>query len=139
MRVAAGAFGHGKSPRDPWLSPDHAVYVEGALIPVKHLINGSSIAQVPRVSVTYYHVELERHDVVLAEGLAAECYLQGADPTIFANNAGAVALHPDLRSRKWEVEGCAPRVVTGDILEATKRLMQIPGRAAPARRRAKAA
>jgi hypothetical protein len=35
-----------------WLSPDHAVYVGEALIPVKHLVDGSAIAQVQPGRVT---------------------------------------------------------------------------------------
>jgi len=140
VRVSAGAFGHGKPSRDLWLSPDHAIYAQGALIPVKHLINGSSITQVPRDSVTYYHVKLAQHDVVLANGLEAESYLPGGtDSTIFANNDGPITLHPDLSSRVWEAEGCAPLVVTGPILEAARRQAQGPRRASAPRRRAKAA
>jgi hypothetical protein len=66
VRVRPGAFGPGRPARDLWLSPDHAVFFEGVLIPVKYLINGAAIAQVPVDRVTYYHVELPRHDVILA-------------------------------------------------------------------------
>jgi Hint domain len=139
VRIAAGAFGRGKPSRDLWLSPDHAVYVEDVLIPVKHLINGSSIAQVPRTSVTYYHIELRHHDVVLANGMTAETFLAGANDGVFADKGGPVALHPDMSSRLWEAEGCAPLVVTGPALEAARQHVKLPGRAAPSRRRAKAA
>jgi len=57
------------------LSPDHAVFTDGVLIPVRYLINGASIAQIPTERVGYWHVELERHDVLLAEGLPCESYL----------------------------------------------------------------
>ena len=70
--VAAGAFGSGMPQKDVLLSPDHAVYLQGSLIPVRHLINGTSIRQVPTEHVTYYHIELPRHDVLRAEGLQAE-------------------------------------------------------------------
>src|SRR5208282_3520989 len=65
VRVAAEAFGPGRPHADLFLSPDHAVYIGDVLIPVKHLINGSTIAQVPAERVTYYHLELPQHDVVL--------------------------------------------------------------------------
>ncbi len=45
------------------------------MIPVHCLINGTTIRQVAADAVTYYHVELPRHDVILAEGLPAESYL----------------------------------------------------------------
>src|SRR5665647_2305417 len=53
VRVLAGAFGPGLPHRDLLLSPDHAVYANEVLIPVKHLINGTTIVQVPMDSVTY--------------------------------------------------------------------------------------
>jgi hypothetical protein len=75
IHIAAGAFGHGLPRRDLLLSPDHAVYVDGALIPIRYLINGRSIVPTASRTVIYYHLELPRHDVLLAEGLPAESYL----------------------------------------------------------------
>jgi len=92
------------------------VFVSDVLIPIKHLINGTTIVQLPVDSVTYYHVELPRHDVLLAEALPVESFLPGADTSDFANAGGAVRLHPDLASLKWEADGCAPLVVAGDRL-----------------------
>ena len=65
------------------MSPDHAIYVDDVLIPAKHLVNGTTICQVQRQHVVYHHVELERHDVVLAEGLPAETYLDTGDRAKF--------------------------------------------------------
>lgn len=120
VRIAAHAFGRGLPARDVFLSPDHAVYVDGVLIPVKHLVNDSTVTQQQRATVTYYHVELTRHDVVLAEGLPAESYLPGADRSAFVNGGGVVSLHPDMSSLVWEAEGCAPLVVTGPELQAVQ-------------------
>ena len=42
---------------------------EGALIEAKDLVNGVSIVQAERVEkVEYFHIELETHDVIIAEG-----------------------------------------------------------------------
>ncbi len=121
VRISAGAFGPHRPWRDLWLSPDHAVYIGDVLIPVKHLVNGSSIVQVPREMVTYYHVELAAHSVLLAEGLAAESYLDIGDRSSFANGGGVLALYPDFASRVWDAEGCAPLVVTGAELDTARR------------------
>jgi hypothetical protein len=120
VRVSTGAFGHGRPCRDLWLSPDHAVFIDDVLIPIKLLINGTTIAQVPVDEVTYYHVELQRHAVILAEGLPAESYLDTGDRSNFANGGGAIALYPDFSSRIWDAEGCAPLVVTGPPLDAAR-------------------
>ncbi len=120
VRIAAGAFGPNRPCRTLYLSPDHAVYVGDVLIPVKHLINGSTIVQVPRDVVTYYHVELAEHSVLLAEGLAVESYLDIGDRSHFINGGGAIALYPDFASRVWDAEGCAPLVGTGPVLDAAR-------------------
>jgi hypothetical protein len=62
----------GRPRRDLLLPPDHAVFSSGVLIPIRYLINGASVGQEQIDTVTYWHVELDRHDVLLAEGLAAE-------------------------------------------------------------------
>jgi Hint domain len=120
VRVAANAFGRGSPRRTLYLSPDHAVYVDGALIPAKHLINGDTIVQQPMDRVTYYHVELPRHEVLWAEGLAVESYLDTGDRSGFENGGGPLALYPDFASRAWEADGCAPMIVTGPRLDAVR-------------------
>lgn len=141
VRVRAGAFGSGRPTRDLWLSPDHAVLIGDVLIPVKYLINNVSIEQVPVGTITYYHVELARHAVLLAEGLPAESYLDTGDRANFADCGGVMALHPDFSSRVWDAEGCAPLVVTGPALDTARRWVNglahdLHGRNGAARHRA---
>lgn len=118
--VAADAFGPGRPYRDLWLSPDHSVFVDDVLIPIKYLVNGTTVAQVPRRAVTYYHVELRTHDVLLAQGLPAKSYLDTGDRGSFANGGGPIALYPDFASRVWESDGCAPLIMTGPQLAAAQ-------------------
>lgn len=130
VRIAADAFGPGRPCRELWLSPDHALYFGEVLIPVKYLINDTTIAQIPRDEVTYYHVELPRHSVLLAEALPAESYLDIGDRSSFTNGGGLISLYPDFASRRWEAEACAPLVVSGPIIEAARqwisRLASVP-------------
>jgi hypothetical protein len=123
VRIAAHAFGPGLPARTLDLSPDHAVYAEGVLVPVKHLINGTTIRQRRVNQVTYHHIELDSHDVILAEGLPAETYLDTGDRASFANAEGAVALHPAWGSEARDISlimdalGAAPLRVTGPEVE----------------------
>jgi T5SS/PEP-CTERM-associated repeat protein len=126
IRVRKGAFGPQRPARDLFLSPDHAVFVNEVLVPVKYLVNGTSIGQVRRKSVVYYHVELPRHALLLAEGLAVESYLDVGDRSNFQNGGGVVALFPDFTSLKWETEGCAPLVVCGAELDAARAMVREP-------------
>ena len=124
VRIMAGAFAPGVPSRDLWLSPAHAVFVDDVLIPVKHLINGVTIMQVPVGAISYWHVELPAHDVLLAEGLPAESLLDTGDRSVFDNgDNAAVQLHPDF-SLIWEGQGCAPLLVAGpEVLDINRRLM----------------
>jgi phospholipase/lecithinase/hemolysin len=84
IRVSAGAFGQGVPVRDLYLSPDHAVFIEGVLIPIRYLINGTTVTQCPQRHVRYFHVELPLHAVILAAGLATESYLDTGNRGLFA-------------------------------------------------------
>lgn len=127
VRVAAGAFGAGLPRRELWLSPDHAVFAEDVLIPIKHLMNGTSIAQVPTDAVIYYHVELSTHDILLAEGLPAESYLRTGTCSNFENAGAAVQLFPDFSTITpdsaaiWDALGCARLVMCGSEFDAVRR------------------
>ncbi len=115
VRVGAGAFGPSVPARDVVLSPDHAVLVDDVLIPVGRLANCYSIAQERVDSVHYFHVELPLHDVLLAEGLPVESFLDTGNRRMFAGQP-AIALHPDFARLDWE-KACAPLVLTGPVLD----------------------
>jgi hypothetical protein len=83
IRIEQGAFGPSKPERDLFVSSEHAICVGGALVPVSALVNGSSIAQVAVDAVTYWHVELESHDVLLANNLPAESFLDMGNRAFF--------------------------------------------------------
>src|ERR1019366_496555 len=120
VRVRNGAFAAGMPGRDLFLSPDHAVFLDGVLIPIRCLINGGTIAQVPMDAVSYYHIELAEHDVLSADGLPVESYLDTGDRANFANGGGAMTLHPDFTARMWEAKACAPLVVIGREVAAAR-------------------
>lgn len=119
IRVRAGAFGAGCPARDLMLSPDHSVYLDGALVPVGLLIDGTHIVQVPVDRVSYWHVELPRHDVILAEGLAVESFLECGNRDNFLNGCTLVRLHPEFTASAWE-DACAPIVLYGQRLLALR-------------------
>jgi hypothetical protein len=99
------------------------VFVDGVLIPVHCLINGGTIRQMDVPSINYFHVELPEHDVILAEDLPVESYLDTGDRTNFSNAGGAVRLFPNFTARMWEMAGCAPLVMTGPVVERTRQAL----------------
>ncbi len=84
--VRAGALADGVPHRDLYLTHGHALHLDGVLIPVENLINHRSILwdEAARV-VEYYHLELEDHDIVLANGAAAESYYDAGNRASFQN------------------------------------------------------
>lgn len=123
IRVTAGAFGDGRPRRDLLLSPDHAIFDECVLIPVRYLVNGSTVVQElasSRDEVCYYHVELSTHAVIMAEGLPAESYLDAGNRNCFSNAGMPIVPYQDLTGRVWEAEGCAPLRIVGPEVKAAK-------------------
>jgi fibronectin-binding autotransporter adhesin len=111
VAIRAHAFGEGAPSRDLFLSPEHAVLVDGGLVPVRLLVNGASIQRDRgRRRVSYYHVELESHDILLAENLPVESYLETGNRGMFENADGPLLLHPDLSSDQTRrmAASCAP-------------------------------
>ncbi len=120
VRVLAHAFGAGQPRHDLVLSPDHAVFVDGVLIPIRYLVNDATILQQRVERVTYWHVELAQHDVLLAENLPAESHLDTGNRGAFENGEGPTMLHPDFALRVWDREACARLVLEGAELEAAR-------------------
>jgi hypothetical protein len=115
VRIRAGAFGAGLPHGDLWLSPEHSEHVDDVLIPIRCLVNGDSIRQEPVEVVTYCHVELPAHDVIFAQGLPAESYLDTGYRGAFANGGPLRAVPDDYAQRVWAAEGCAPHITHGPI------------------------
>jgi hypothetical protein len=124
VRVRAGAFGPGRPSRDLRLSPDHAVFAGGALIPIRYLLNGATIIQEDAASVTYYHLELAAHDLLLAEGLACESYLDTGNRSAFADADVPMVLHPDFARRMWDERAYAPLVIEGPRVSAVRMVLR---------------
>jgi hypothetical protein len=110
--VRRGALADNVPRRDLYLTHGHALYFDGVLIPVENLVNHRSILwdETAR-AVEYYHLELEDHEVVLAEGAPAETYFDAGNRAVFQNTregSAAGAAKPTF----------APVLQTGEIVES---------------------
>ena len=121
VRVAAHAFGPGLPHRDLVVSPGHALFVDDVLIPAGVLVNGTSVAQLDRSEVVYHHVELPVHDVLVADGMPAESYLDCGNRGTFENHDGPVTLHPDLVASALNLElAYAPVLLHGPVVDRVR-------------------
>src|SRR5215471_8426433 len=94
--VRAGAVAPEIPVRDLWLSPGHALLIDGVMVASEHLINGLTILQAKAVDqVEYFHLEFEAHEVILAEAAAAESYVECDNRHRFNNAREFAALYPN--------------------------------------------
>jgi hypothetical protein len=118
--IQAGALGDNVPRRDLWISPQHAMYLQGLLIEAKDLVNDLSIVQASKVdSITYIHIELDTHDVIVAEGSFSETFVDDNSRGMFHNADEYRRIHADEPRRTARYY--APRLRDGYQVEAARR------------------
>lgn len=99
IRIHAHAFGPDQPIRDLYVSPGHRVLCGSVLVPAELLVNGATVTrETASGTVTYFHIELDSHDLLLSENLASESYLDTGNRGNFENAGQPLTLHPDLRT-----------------------------------------
>jgi hypothetical protein len=88
-------------------------------MPVSTLVNGVSVQQIRSAQVEYWHIELDAHDILIAEGVPAESYLDTGNRTAFVHGGAYIEAHPDFAPRYW-ADTCLPLVLEGPAIAATK-------------------
>jgi hypothetical protein len=116
VTFAPGALADGVPARAFTVSPGHGVCMGEVLVPAWRLVNGVSVTQPARVAqVSYLHIELTRHALLLADGAWSESYLNETPRAWFDNAAEYLALYPGPERR---APPCLPRVEDGVALRA---------------------
>lgn len=97
--ISAGALGADLPLRDLIVSQDHAIEIDGMLINAGALVNGDTIrqvAQMPMSGFSYYHIDTGSHELLLAEGVAAESFIDYASRDSFKGQGEATDSIPEM-------------------------------------------
>lgn len=130
VRIRAGALGENQPSRDLVVSPGHSIAVtvlEEVLIPASVLVNGSTIVREEVDSVTYWHVELDSHDLLVAEGQPSESYLDMGNRDFFAGGTRvSFGGRPDAdAASRTHADFCRPFHDGGAVVEAVRAQVQV--------------
>jgi hypothetical protein len=108
--VRKGALGDNVPNRDLHVTKGHSLYLDGVLIPVEFLVNHRSILWDDHAQeVSIYHIELATHDVLIANGAAAESYRDDGNRWLFRNANPAWEAEPE--------QPCAPLLTGGELVD----------------------
>ena len=119
--VRKGALADNIPARDLHITKAHALFIDGVLIPVEFLVNHRTIVWDDHAQeVELYHIELESHDLLIANGAPAESYRDDGNRWLFHNANSGWHLPPQ--------EPCAPILTGGSIVDNIwKRLLTRAG------------
>ena len=96
VRITRSALGPNVPHTDLYVTGGHALLIDGVLVPAELLVNGTTITRDETREydeLEFFHVKLESHDVIYAEGAPAETLvrltnLRSISPTTFVNTGG---------------------------------------------------
>jgi hypothetical protein len=112
--VHKGALADNVPYHDLRVTKGHSFLIDDVLIPVEFLVNHRSIEWDDRAQeVKLYHIELETHDVLVANGAPAESYRDDGNRWLFHNANAGWHLPPQ--------EPCAPVMTGGPVVDGAWR------------------
>ncbi len=111
IRIRRHAFAENVPHRDLLVTPEHCILTEAGLVPARMLVNNGAIVVDRSVPVyDFFHVELDTHGILLAEGLATESYLDTGNRDLFVDGNAGVSV-------RRHVAMAAPLAVAREVVE----------------------
>ena len=117
IQISAGALADNVPARDLFVSPEHMMVLDGHLVAAHRLVNGSTITRLEDIDVVkYFHIELDQHSVIFAEGAPSESYLDTGNRNMFTN----VLDYAEIGGPVGSTVACLPIVSEGPVLAAIR-------------------
>jgi hypothetical protein len=82
IRIRASALEDNVPRADLYVSAPHSLFIDGVLVPAWNLVNGTSITRDDARhvdAIEYFHIVLDRHDVIDAEGALCDSFWEAID------------------------------------------------------------
>lgn len=119
IRVLKNAITDNVPSKDLLITPEHCILIDNQFIPVRMLVNNSTIFYDHSITeYTYYHIETEIHSVIMADGILTESYLDTGNRASFKSNGNIVSIISIVNKKKqWNLNSAAPLVTTRNIIE----------------------
>ena len=124
--LGCNAAGEPVPSRELLVSPQHAMLIDGVLVPAELLVNGRTIERDGSAGgVSYYHVELPGHHAIWAENAPSESFVDDGSRGMFHNAGTFAAMYPGAAEEMPVF--CAPRVTEGAVLDGIRRRLNAAG------------
>ncbi|WP_336760158.1 Hint domain-containing protein [Asaia sp. VD9] len=123
VRIRKGAIGLNVPSEDLLITPEHCLFIDGCFVPVRMLVNGHSVFYDQSYDeYEYFHLETEKHSVLIANGTLTESYLDTGNRMTFESKAlaelGNVIRIGSSQTRKnWERDAAAPLNTSREFVE----------------------
>ncbi len=102
--------------KDMFITPEHCLYIDGKFIPARMLVNNHSIYyDYSKSKYTYYHLELEEHGVINADGALSESFLNTNNHQNFYNPKKVIKLKE--KTKNWAQDAAAALVTKQEIVK----------------------
>lgn len=114
VRILKNAIADNVPNKDLLVTAEHCLFFNGAFTPARMLVNGRSIFYDRTItSYDYYHIETEKHSVIMADGMLTESYLDTGNRHLFVPAQKVVS----LKGRRWDKDAAAPLMVERSVVE----------------------
>lgn len=114
VRILKNAIADNVPNKDLLVTAEHCLFFNGTFTPARMLVNGRSIFYDHSItSYDYYHIETEKHSVIMADGMLTESYLDTGNRYLFTPAQKVVS----LKGKSWSADVAAPLIVERSVVE----------------------